>query len=213
MDHIWEAPSVLIKSLALIFLKKSAFILRQDFLKTLYRIWVPIGNLDFGHHLATQSFYHFKSYGFLIMQDYPKSLISLSTWSFFGWEGRREDHQKIFLLFVLFYQINPSYLKVMVGEGDGLVAYKILLSVPVPIGLLGLELDFWDLAQGDWNWDQGLTKIKIRKQNAICHLRRKISYTPVIVHVSRGAAQPDDSRTGQPQIQISCTPYHCTPCQ
>ena len=36
MDHIWEAPSVLIKSLALIFLKKSAFILRQDFLKTLY---------------------------------------------------------------------------------------------------------------------------------------------------------------------------------
>ena len=36
MDHIWEAPSGLKKSLALIFLKKSAIILRQDFLKTLY---------------------------------------------------------------------------------------------------------------------------------------------------------------------------------
>ena len=36
MDHIWEAPSRLEKSQALIFLKKSAIILRQDFLKTLY---------------------------------------------------------------------------------------------------------------------------------------------------------------------------------
>ena len=36
MDHIWEAPSELKKSLALIFLKKSAIILQQDFLKTLY---------------------------------------------------------------------------------------------------------------------------------------------------------------------------------
>ena len=35
MDNIWEAPSRLKKSQALIFLKKSAIILRQDFLKTL----------------------------------------------------------------------------------------------------------------------------------------------------------------------------------
>ena len=35
MDHIWEAPSGLKRSLALIFLKKSAIILRQEFLKTL----------------------------------------------------------------------------------------------------------------------------------------------------------------------------------
>ena len=36
MDHIWEALSRLKKSQALICLKKSAIILRQDFLKTLY---------------------------------------------------------------------------------------------------------------------------------------------------------------------------------
>ena len=36
MDHILEAPGALKKSLALTFLNKSAFILRQDFLKTLY---------------------------------------------------------------------------------------------------------------------------------------------------------------------------------
>ena len=36
MDHIWEAPSRLKKTLALIFLKILAIILRQDFLKTLY---------------------------------------------------------------------------------------------------------------------------------------------------------------------------------
>ena len=36
MDHIWEAPSRLKKTLALIFLKILAFILRQDFLRTLY---------------------------------------------------------------------------------------------------------------------------------------------------------------------------------
>ena len=33
MDHMWEAPK---KSLAPIFLKKLAIILRQDFLRTLY---------------------------------------------------------------------------------------------------------------------------------------------------------------------------------
>ena len=36
MDHIWEAPSRLKKTLALIFLKILAIILRQDFLRTLY---------------------------------------------------------------------------------------------------------------------------------------------------------------------------------
>ena len=36
MDHIWEAPSRFKKSQALIFLKKLAIILRQDFLMTLY---------------------------------------------------------------------------------------------------------------------------------------------------------------------------------
>ena len=36
MDHIWGARSGLKKSLALLFLKNSAIILRQDFLKTLY---------------------------------------------------------------------------------------------------------------------------------------------------------------------------------
>ena len=36
MDHIWEAPSRLKKTMALIFSKKLAIILRQDFLKTLY---------------------------------------------------------------------------------------------------------------------------------------------------------------------------------
>ena len=36
MDHILGARSGLKKSLALLFLKKSAIILRQDFLKTLY---------------------------------------------------------------------------------------------------------------------------------------------------------------------------------
>ena len=36
MDHIWEAPSKFKKSEALIFLKKLAIILRQDFFKTLY---------------------------------------------------------------------------------------------------------------------------------------------------------------------------------
>ena len=36
MDHIWEALNRLQKSLTLIFLKKLAIILRQDFLKTLY---------------------------------------------------------------------------------------------------------------------------------------------------------------------------------
>ena len=36
MDHIWEAPSRLKKTLAHIFFKKLAIILRQDFLKTLY---------------------------------------------------------------------------------------------------------------------------------------------------------------------------------
>ena len=37
MDHIWGAPCGLKKSLALIFLMKSAIILRQEFLKTLYK--------------------------------------------------------------------------------------------------------------------------------------------------------------------------------
>ena len=44
----------------------------------------------------------------------------------------------------------------MVGEGDGVVAYKILLSVPVLISLLGLGLDWfldWNLVQGDWALD------------------------------------------------------------
>ena len=36
MNHIWEAPSMLKKTLAHIFFKKLAIILRQDFLKTLY---------------------------------------------------------------------------------------------------------------------------------------------------------------------------------
>ena len=40
MDHIWGAPSRLKKSLALIFLKKSAFILRQEFLNTLYIVLI-----------------------------------------------------------------------------------------------------------------------------------------------------------------------------
>ena len=38
MDHIWEAPSRLKKTLALIFLKILAIILRQDFLRTLYLV-------------------------------------------------------------------------------------------------------------------------------------------------------------------------------
>ena len=44
MDHIWEAPSRLKKTLALIFLKILAIILRQDFLKTLYiGLWMILG--------------------------------------------------------------------------------------------------------------------------------------------------------------------------
>ena len=42
MDHIWGARSGLKKSLALLFLKKSAIILRQDFLKTLYTKYIKI---------------------------------------------------------------------------------------------------------------------------------------------------------------------------
>ena len=42
MDHIWEAPSKLKKTLALIFLKILAIILRQDFLKTLYTVPVRV---------------------------------------------------------------------------------------------------------------------------------------------------------------------------
>ena len=38
MDHMWEAPSRLKKSLSPIILKKLAIILRQDFLRTLYNM-------------------------------------------------------------------------------------------------------------------------------------------------------------------------------
>ena len=67
MDHIWGARSGLKKSLALLFLKKSAIILRQDFLKTLYnkpfKTWVlsSIAFLDSHPRLFKL---HFSEFGF-----------------------------------------------------------------------------------------------------------------------------------------------------
>ena len=46
----------------------------------------------------------------------------------------RGDQSKTFLLIVLFYQSTPSCLKVI--GGGVVVAHKILLSAPVPIGPL-----------------------------------------------------------------------------
>ena len=53
MDHIWEAPSKLKKTLALIFLMILAIILRQDFLKTLYVIsYLFIKTMNLGSNIT-----------------------------------------------------------------------------------------------------------------------------------------------------------------
>ena len=78
------------------------------------------------------------------------SLISLSTWSIFGWMSQG-GHSEPLSLLALFYQSTPSCpscLKVIGGGGGGVVvAHKILLSAPVPIDpmVLGL-LHFYE-----WN--------------------------------------------------------------
>ena len=109
-----------------------------------------------------------------VMLNCPLSLTSLSTWKFFGVDGYMgsfwntftistflPEHpfmlksyglEGTFLLIVLFYQSTPSCFKVI---GGVVVAHKILLSAPVPIDPLVLELLWfyeWNYVLGDWGW-------------------------------------------------------------
>ena len=78
----------------------------------------------------------------LDMLDCPMYSLSSSTWNFLCWMGWG-DHSKSVLLFGFLCGTPPSCLKVM--GWWVVVAYKILLSAPVPIGIgirgLGLGLD------------------------------------------------------------------------